>query len=77
MVHEKNWFTFVMQIGNSMRKEVGKYFIDISKLVFGGVVLSTILKIEDFSKIKIFISGMAATIVIATIGFIIFSKDKN
>ena len=60
-----------------MKKEVGKYFIDISKLVFGGVVLSTILKIEDFSKVKIFAAGILATIILAIVGFIIYKQSEK
>ncbi|MBW8051315.1 MAG: ABC transporter permease [Cytophagales bacterium] len=57
-----------------MRKEIGKYLLDVSKLVFGGVVLSTILKIEDFSKLKLFVWGMTATFIIALLGFIFINK---
>ncbi|MBI4645754.1 MAG: hypothetical protein HY738_03915 [Bacteroidia bacterium] len=59
-----------------MRKELGKYFIDISKLIFAGVVLSTILKVEDFSKIIILLVGLIITIILATIGFIFLKNNK-
>ena len=53
-----------------MREEMGKYFVDISKLVFGGVVLSAVFDIQEFSKFLIILSGIVATLVFAAIGFI-------
>lgn len=45
--------------------------------MFGGVVLSTILEIEDVSKIKVFIAGIIATMGLAILGFIISPKNKK
>lgn len=58
----------------AMRKELGKYFIDISKLVFGGVVLSAIFDIQDFPKLLVILSGFIATLIFAVIGFILLKK---
>ncbi len=57
-----------------MRKEIGNYFIDISKLVFGGVVLSAVFDIQAFSKYLVILSGIVATLVFAAIGFILLKK---
>lgn len=57
-----------------LRKEIGKYFIDISKLVLGGVVLASVIKIEDISRIAILIVGILVTLITATIGFVIYKK---
>jgi hypothetical protein len=57
-----------------MRKEIGNYFIDISKLVFGGVVLSAVFDIQAFSKYLVILSGIIATLVFATIGFLLLKK---
>jgi hypothetical protein len=53
-----------------MRKELGKYFIDISKLTFGGVVLSVILEISA-NKLIVLIAGSLATILLALWGFLL------
>ena len=63
---------------NEARKEIGKYFIDISKLLIGGIVLATILKIEMVSKSWLIISGIALAICFAIAGFVIINqKDKT
>lgn len=58
-----------------MKEELGKYFLDISKLVFAGSVIAGILEIEDISKIWILISGLIATTIAATLGFYLI-KNK-
>lgn len=61
-----------------LRKEVGKYFVDVSKLLFGGVVLSSILKIQGLSNFVVIIAGATAVIILALFGFYVLSiKDKN
>jgi hypothetical protein len=57
-------------------KEFGKYFLDISKLIFGGVVLASIIKIEDISKTEVTIIGLSVTIIFAVIGLIILKLNK-
>ena len=57
-------------------KEVGKYWLDISKLIFGGVVLATILKIEDINKLMVLGLGIIAAAGFAVFGFIKL-KNKN
>ena len=59
-----------------LRKEIGKYFIDISKLLFGGIVLATILKIETISKLWLVISGLLVSAIFAIAGFVIMNR-KN
>ena len=59
-----------------MKKELGKYLLDVSKLVFGGVVLSGILRIEDVSKIIVLGSGIITTLLLAIGGFLLL-KEKN
>ena len=50
-------------------KEVGKYIIDLSKLIFGGVVLASIIKIEDISRYLILLVGIIISAVAAYFGF--------
>ena len=60
-----------------VRKEIGKYFIDISKLLFGGIVLATILKIETFSKFWLVGLGLVVSALFALAGFWVLNKNKN
>ena len=57
-------------------KEVGKYFLDISKLIFGGVVLASILKIENIDRTLTIFLGTVAAIGFAFIG-LAFIKTKK
>ena len=59
-----------------MKKELAKYFIDISKLTFAGVVLSVILEISA-NKSLILIFGGIATLVFAIWGFILLTIKKK
>lgn len=61
---------------NEIRKEFGKFFIDIAKLVFGGVVLASIIKIENISRVWILLLGISATSLFALIGFFILKNKK-
>jgi hypothetical protein len=54
---------------------LGKYFVDISKLTFGGVVLSVILDISH-NKPLVLVVGVIATIGIALWGFILVNSKK-
>lgn len=61
-----------------LRKEVGKYFVDVSKLLIGGVVLSSVLKIEGLSNVVVIIAGFVVAMILAFIGFLILNlKDQN
>ncbi|HYV90399.1 MAG TPA: DUF6722 family protein [Chitinophagales bacterium] len=50
-------------MNKNLRKEIGKYFIDVSKLVIGGAVLSTVINMDAVSKSWLLISGL----IIATV----------
>jgi membrane protein DedA with SNARE-associated domain len=58
-----------------MKDELGKYLIDVSKLLLGGVVLSSVLEMS-INKLTVIIAG-----IIAAIGFLIFGliilKEKK
>ncbi|OUO49975.1 ABC transporter permease [Parabacteroides sp. An277] len=58
--------------------EVGKFFIDISKLVFGGIILASIMKLE-VNKPLLFILGGISVVAFAFAGlaFIALSKSKE
>ena len=50
-------------------KEFGKYFLDISKLIFGGIVIASIIKIENASRLTLLMVGIIVTSIFALIGF--------
>jgi hypothetical protein len=58
-----------------LKTELGKYFLDVSKLVLGGVVLSSVLEIST-NKIAIIAIGISAAVVFLIFGLIILKK-KN
>lgn len=49
-------------------KEIGKYFLDISKLIFGGLIISSIVGM-DFDLEYLFIYGIASSFTFAIFGF--------
>ena len=57
-----------------MRNKIADYLLDISKLVFAGVVLSTILQIDGVPKWAVLLTGVYATFVIALVGFMLMEK---
>ena len=64
-----------LKITNSTRQklflEISKYSLDMSKLVFGGIVLAGIMGLS-LDKALLFGVGMIAVILLAVFGFIFF-----
>jgi uncharacterized protein with PQ loop repeat len=60
-----------------LRKEIGKFFVDVAKLLIGGVVLSSVLKIQGLSNALAISLGMFVSIVLAILGFLIMSIKKQ
>jgi hypothetical protein len=56
-----------------MREKLGDFFIDIAKLVFGGVVLSLILALE-INKVAVLSIGVFTIIALAIFGFVLYNK---
>jgi hypothetical protein len=56
--------------------DFGKYFVDISKLAFGSLVLGTIIR-WDIPHKTTFILGIVFSIVVATAGIIIARKYEE
>lgn len=57
--------------------QLGEYLIDVSKLTFGGVVLSMILEVSHNKMLVLFL-GALATIGVAVWGFILINyKNKK
>jgi hypothetical protein len=60
-----------------MKSELGKYFLDVSKLVLGGAVLSTILEIKNVDKLVIILIGLCSSLVFLLIGLYILKTKKK
>ncbi len=58
------------------RKELGKFFLDVGKLVFAGVILATSLKLEGFSKISLIIVGISSMVFSVIVGILLLNKLK-
>lgn len=59
-------------------KEAGKYCLDLSKLVFGGIILAGIMQL-GVNNVLLFSLGLAATACLALLGFMFntFSNPKK
>lgn len=68
------------QISMKMRKalylEASKYLSDITKLIFGGILLTNTLNF-NINKTIIFIAGSITVIVLTGFCFILFLKGKE
>lgn len=59
-----------------INEKLDDFFIDIAKLVFAGVVLSTLLDME-VDKQSVLLLGIFTTIVLVRLGFIFYTKKRN
>ncbi|WP_455637533.1 DUF6722 family protein [Parabacteroides sp.] len=59
-----------------INEKLGDFFVDIAKLVFAGVVLSTLLDME-VDKQSVLILGVFTTIVLVKLGFIFYTKKRK
>jgi len=62
-----------------MKKELGKVFIDIAKLVIGGVILAGLMR-QDIPPVFLFVIGSIVTILMISAGLVLFSwegKDND
>jgi hypothetical protein len=58
-----------------MKEQIGKYCLDISKLVLGGAIISTIVK-QDLPILSVVMVGGSAFVLLVIAGFL-FIKDKK
>lgn len=58
--------------------EGGKFCLDLAKLIFGGIILASIMK-KDINTGKLLVCGALITMFLAVCGFflILMSKDKK
>ncbi|MFN0050481.1 MAG: DUF6722 family protein [Cytophagales bacterium] len=56
-------------------EEVGKYFFDLSKLAFTGLVIGSVLELKDGKGIILIIGGSILTLSLALLGSFNFKKN--
>lgn len=56
--------------------EASKYIGNLTKLIFGGIILTNILNF-NIDKIIIFVSGFIAVIILTAFSFALFLKGKE
>ena len=54
---------------NEARKELGKLSLDIVKILFGGIVLTSVIEIEGISKIFLIIVGIIVILIFIWLGY--------
>ena len=57
--------------------ESGRYFLDMSKLVFGGLVLVVIMQLENLSNMTLLIIGVITVLLSAIFGIFLTSKSQS
>ena len=58
-----------------MMQESGKYCLDMSKLIFGGVILAGIMNL-GVNNLYLFGTGGLFVILLAVMGFVCYSKSR-
>lgn len=61
---------------DKVKTELGKLLIDLGKLIFGGVVLATVLKIENVSKLIVVGIGFSIVLLLCVTGLLFISKTQ-
>ncbi len=62
-------------MNNVGKENLGKYLLDVSKLIFGGVIISSIMKQEPNITL-IIILGISTSIFCAVGGLFLIKKSK-
>ena len=60
-----------------MKKELGKYLLDISKIIFATAFLGTILAQKGVDKILLISGSLLFVIILAILGLILLNKKKG
>ena len=73
-------FKLLPKVSRKTRKaiylEASKYINDLTKLIFGGIILTNILNF-NIDKMIIFVSGFIAVISLTAFSFALFLKGKE
>ena len=59
-----------------MKKELGKIFIDIAKLVIGGVILAGLMR-QDIPPVFLFTVGSVVSILMVITGLVLVSWEER
>ena len=59
-----------------MKERTGNYFLDISKLIFGGIILSGIVS-EPINRWVMYTLATFFSLFLMTMGFVILSNSDN
>lgn len=60
----------------ALYEEAGKYLLDVSKLIFGGVILAGVMNL-NVDKLVLFIVGGISVVLSAILGFVLFKKERS
>lgn len=60
----------------AINEKLGNFFVDIAKLIFAGVVLSTLLDITS-DKFWVLLLGIIATVIFVLIGLLYFNEKRR
>jgi hypothetical protein len=61
-------------LGKARRRELGKFILDLGRVIFGGTVVTQLFSTTGGSAV-ILLSGFAATIVMIIVGLAIIPED--
>ena len=60
-----------------MEDKIADYLLDISKLIFAGMVLGTVVQVEGLSTMTALYTGISATVFTASLAIAIIGKRKK
>lgn len=60
----------------NVKEKTGDFFLDISKLIFGGIILSSIVN-EPINKWVIYSLGLFFSLLLTILGFVLISNSKQ
>ena len=60
-----------------MEDKIADYLLDISKLIFAGVVLGTAIQIDGLSALTTLLAGLSATVFTASLALVIIATRKK
>nr|WP_129733638.1 DUF6722 family protein [Parabacteroides goldsteinii] len=60
----------------NVKAKIGDYFLDISKLIFGGVIISSIVS-ESINRWVIYSLGAFFSFVLMLVGFVMIDNSEN
>lgn len=63
-----------MPIGKARRRELGKFILDLGRVIFGATVVTQFLS-ATAGSLAIVLAGFAATVVAMVVGLVIIPED--